>query len=72
MDKCWYSCSPTSGPGKIIWPNGRVYDGNFNDDHIHGPGVFFAESGIVLKNQTWDKGEKPSIKIQISTALSYI
>jgi hypothetical protein len=33
-----------------------VYDGNFDDDHIHGPGVFFAESGIILKNQTWEKG----------------
>ena len=49
-----------------------MYDGNFDDDHIHGPGVFFAESGLVLKNQTWDKGEKPSIEIEISTALSYI
>ena len=49
-----YLCA---GRGKIIWPNGRVYDGSFDEDHIHGPGVFFAESGLVLKNKTWDKGE---------------
>jgi hypothetical protein len=45
------------GGGKIIWPNGRVYDGLFEDDHIHGLGIYFSESGEIIKNKIWDKGE---------------
>jgi len=55
-----YAGDKKSGPGKIIWPNGRVYDGHFDEDYIHGPGVYFAENGVILKNQTWDKGKSKS------------
>ncbi len=37
-----------SGPGKMVWPGGEVYHGEFRADHEDGIGAFITADGNVF------------------------
>eukprot|EP01034_Spumella_vulgaris_P031679 gene31679-39129_t len=44
------------GPGKIVAPNGSVFEGTFHDDMKHGPGVLKRSNGDVIQGE-WSFGD---------------
>ena len=44
------------GKGKIVWPDGRQYEGDYLDDKKHGFGVFIWADGRKYEGQ-WERGK---------------
>ena len=42
-DNSWYE-----GVGKFFFPNGVVYEGNFNKGEFHGDGTLIYPSGVII------------------------
>jgi hypothetical protein len=46
---CYYSGNfdydNKSGEGKLILSNGEEFHGNFNNDFVHGKGIFYTQEG---------------------------
>ena len=46
-----------NGRGKLTWPDGRKYEGNFEDDKRHGVGTYWWKDGRVYRGM-WEKGQQ--------------
>jgi hypothetical protein len=44
------------GLGKFVWFDGRIYEGKFKDDMIHGNGKMIISKNNII-NGIWNKGE---------------
>ena len=49
-----------NGEGKIIYPDGRMWEGHFKDGHKHGRGKFTQPDGEVIY-EIWNMGQVKEI-----------
>mmetsp|Transcript_33752 Transcript_33752/g.32811 ORF Transcript_33752/g.32811 Transcript_33752/m.32811 type:complete len:125 (+) Transcript_33752:268-642(+) len=49
-----------NGYGTLKWPDGRLYQGSFNEDKRHGEGMFKWKDGRVYRGQ-WHMGKQHGI-----------
>ena len=53
------------GHGKLCWPDGRSYEGNYNNDKKHGIGLHIWADGKKYYGN-WEKGKSHGLGIYLS------
>lgn len=59
------------GKGKYRFPNGRIYDGDWNRDCIEGNGILYDENWKIIYKGEWKKNEFDGCGVLYNNALPF-